>query len=118
MTKQVDWSKLVLERFISLGNLTRDEEAIMRTRVAGWTITKQSMELGMSRSTVNALSSDSKSVMTPFKSLTRCSHHARSQRKNSTWIRTNQKSCSAFPNSSFCLFLIKLCKYDLLKAAE
>lgn len=55
MTKQVDWSKLVLERFISLGNLTKDEEAVMRTRVAGWTITKQSMELGMSKSTVNRI---------------------------------------------------------------
>lgn len=53
MTKQVIWSKLVLERFIQEGNLTKDEEAIMRTRVAGWTITKQAMELGMSESKVS-----------------------------------------------------------------
>lgn len=53
MSKQVPWNKIFLEEFIRLAALTEDEEAIMRTRVAGWTITKQSMELGMSRTKVN-----------------------------------------------------------------
>lgn len=53
MSKQVPWNKIFLEEFIRLAALTEDEEAIMRTRVAGWTITKQCMELGMSRTKVN-----------------------------------------------------------------
>lgn len=55
MTKQVIWSKLILERFIEEGNLTKEEEEIMRTRVAGWTITKQAAELGMSESKINKM---------------------------------------------------------------
>lgn len=55
MAKQVPWNKIILEEFISIGGLTKEEEEIMRTRVAGWTVTKQSMELGMSRSKVNFL---------------------------------------------------------------
>lgn len=55
MSKQVPWNKIILERFIELAALTEDEEAIMRTRVAGWTITKQAMELCMSKSTVNRI---------------------------------------------------------------
>lgn len=55
MSHQVLWNKIILERFIELATLTKDEEAVMRTRVAGWTITKQSMELGMSVSTVNRI---------------------------------------------------------------
>lgn len=55
MSKQVLWCKVILERFIEQACLTKDEEAVMRTRVAGWTITKQAMELGMSPSTVNRI---------------------------------------------------------------
>lgn len=55
MAKQVPWNKIILEEFISIASLTKEEEEIMRTRVAGWTVTKQSMELGMSRSKVNFL---------------------------------------------------------------
>lgn len=55
MSNQVPWNKVILERFIELAVLTKDEEAIMRTRVAGWTITQQSIELGMSVSTVNRI---------------------------------------------------------------
>ena len=51
MSKQVPWNKIILERFIDLGALTKDEEIIMRTRVAGWTRVQQSMELGMSLAT-------------------------------------------------------------------
>lgn len=53
MSKQVPWNKIILETFIEEALLTKDEEAIMRTRVAGWSRTKQAMELGMSISTVD-----------------------------------------------------------------
>lgn len=55
MSKQVPWNKIVLEEFIRLAMLSKDEEAIMRTRVAGWTRTQQSMELGMSLATVDRI---------------------------------------------------------------
>lgn len=53
--KQVPWNKVILEEFISLALLTKEEEMIMRTRVAGWTISKQAMTFGMSESTVNRI---------------------------------------------------------------
>ena len=52
MSHQVIWTKFILERFIDVGNLTKDEEAVMRTRAAGWTRTEQSMKLGMCLSTI------------------------------------------------------------------
>lgn len=42
MTHQVPWNKIILEEFIRIGCLSETEEMIMRTRVQGWTITKQS----------------------------------------------------------------------------
>ena len=36
--KQVPWNKIILEEFISLALLTKEEEMIMRTRVAGTVI--------------------------------------------------------------------------------
>ena len=53
MSRQVIWSKIVLEEFISLANLTKTQEMIMRTRVAGWSRTKQSMELHISLATLD-----------------------------------------------------------------
>ncbi len=35
MTNEVIWTKLVLERFIQLANLTEEEEIVIRTRAAG-----------------------------------------------------------------------------------
>ena len=55
MSHQVIWTKFILERFIDVGNLTKDEEAVMRTRAAGWTRTEQSMKLGMSLSTIDRI---------------------------------------------------------------
>lgn len=55
MATQVIWSKLILERFIEEANLTKEEEMVMRTRVDGWTITKQSMEFGMSKSKIDKM---------------------------------------------------------------
>lgn len=53
MSKQVPWNKIILETFIEEALLTKDEEMIMRTRVAGWSRTKQALELGMSIATVD-----------------------------------------------------------------
>lgn len=53
MSKQVLWNLVVLEEFIKMANLTDIEEQIMRTRVAGWTRTEQSMKLGLSLSTID-----------------------------------------------------------------
>lgn len=53
MAHQVPWGKVILEAFIEEAMLTKEEEMIMRTRVAGWTITRQARELGMSEASVN-----------------------------------------------------------------
>lgn len=55
MSKQVPWNKIILETFIEEGCLTKEEEIVMRTRVAGWSRVKQSMELGLSLSSVDRL---------------------------------------------------------------
>ena len=55
MSHQAIWTKIILERSIEVGNLTKEEEAVMRTRAAGWTRTEQSMKLGMSLSTIDRI---------------------------------------------------------------
>lgn len=55
MSHQVVWTKIVLETFIQDAALTKDEEMVMRTRVAGWTRTKQADQLRMSISTVDRI---------------------------------------------------------------
>ena len=55
MSHQVIWSKLILETFIDEANLNKEEEIIMRTRVAGWTRTQQAQRLNMSLSTVDKI---------------------------------------------------------------
>lgn len=55
MSNQVPWNKVIVEEFVDKALLTKDEEWVLRTRVAGWSITKQSLELGMSISTVNRI---------------------------------------------------------------
>lgn len=55
MTHQVPWNKVILEEFIRIGCLSKTEEMIMRTRVHGWTITKQSYELNMSESNIKKI---------------------------------------------------------------
>lgn len=55
MAHQVPWNKIILEEFIRLAILTNDEEAVMRTRVAGWTRVEQSMKLGMSLAKVDKI---------------------------------------------------------------
>lgn len=53
MRTKVPWTKTMLEKFIEEALLTEDEEKILRTRVAGWSIIKQSTELNISESTVS-----------------------------------------------------------------
>ena len=55
MPGEVPWNKLILEEFIKEALLTKEEEMIIRTRIAGWTRTKQSLELGMSLSTIDKI---------------------------------------------------------------
>lgn len=60
MKTKVPWTKTLLEKFVEEGLLTKDEEKILRTRIAGWSIAKQSMELGMSTATVSRIIKDIK----------------------------------------------------------
>lgn len=55
MTKQVPWNKIIVERFVELGMLTKDEEWVLRTRVSGWSRTEQSIKLGMSVSSIDRI---------------------------------------------------------------
>lgn len=55
MAKQVPWNKIITERFIELAMLNKDEEWVLRTRIAGMSIVQQSIELGMSTSTINRI---------------------------------------------------------------
>lgn len=55
MSKQVPWNKIILEEFIALAALSKEEEMIMRTRMAGWTRTKQAMEFNMSMRTLDRI---------------------------------------------------------------
>lgn len=55
MAHQVPWNKIIVEEFIKQAMLTKDEEWVLRTRVAGWSRTKQSIELGVSMSTLDKM---------------------------------------------------------------
>lgn len=55
MSHQVIWTKIIVEEFVKLGNLTKEEEAVLRTRAAGWTILQQSTHLSMSTSSINRI---------------------------------------------------------------
>ena len=63
MAKEVVWSKIIMETFFEESGINdrikfgdtkaRIMEGIMRTRVAGWTVTKQAEEFHISVDTVN-----------------------------------------------------------------
>ncbi len=53
MTKQVVWTKRVLEAFIDEGNLTDRQEYIIRTRAKGFTIPQQAEALNLSVDQIN-----------------------------------------------------------------
>lgn len=55
MSKQVPWNKVILEHFIDIAALTEEEESVIRTRAAGWSRVKQSMELGISTATLDRI---------------------------------------------------------------
>lgn len=55
MTNQVPWNKIILEEFINLALLTKDEEMILRTRIYGWTVREQADRLNVSVSSVNRI---------------------------------------------------------------
>ena len=55
MAYQVPWNKIIVETFIKEAMLTKDEEWILRTRVAGWSRTKQAVELNMSIANVDKI---------------------------------------------------------------
>lgn len=55
MSRQVEWNKHILERFAELAMLNDEEYRIMETRIKGWTITRQSMEFGISTSAINRM---------------------------------------------------------------
>lgn len=53
MTRQIFWTKAVLEAFITEGNLNSRQEYIVRTRALGYTIPRQASELHLSVDQVN-----------------------------------------------------------------
>lgn len=53
MSKQVLWTRIIVEEFIRLANMTELEEEVLRTRAAGWTRTKQSDKLNVSLATID-----------------------------------------------------------------
>ncbi len=55
MAKQVPWNKLILEEFIELALLNSEEEFVIRTRIAGWSIDQQADKLNVSNSSVNRI---------------------------------------------------------------
>jgi hypothetical protein len=55
MILNIPWTKTMLEKFIDEALLTEEEEKILRTRVAGWSIVKQSLELGLSTATISRI---------------------------------------------------------------
>lgn len=48
MAHQVPWNKVIIEEFASQAILSKEEEQILRTRVAGWTRTEQAINFDMS----------------------------------------------------------------------
>lgn len=55
IANEVPWNKVILEEFVEQALLTEEEEKIVRTRIAGWSRTKQAQEFGMSISTVDKI---------------------------------------------------------------
>jgi len=53
MTKDIIWTKAVLETFIEEGNLNQRQEYIVRTRAKVYSIPKQAEELHLSVDQVN-----------------------------------------------------------------
>lgn len=55
MSKQVAWSRTVLDLFIKEAMLSEDEIFIMESRVKGWTVSQQAMKLNKSEPTIHRM---------------------------------------------------------------
>ena len=55
MAKQVPCTKFIYDTFCEEAMLNETERFIMRTRIEGWTVTKQAMHLHMSEANVHRL---------------------------------------------------------------
>ena len=55
MILKVPWTKTMLNKFIDEALLSDVEEKILRTRIAGWSIIKQSMEMGISTASISRI---------------------------------------------------------------
>lgn len=55
MKPRVPWTKTMLEKFIEEALLNEDEERVLRTRIAGWSIVKQSLEMNVSTATISRI---------------------------------------------------------------
>jgi len=53
MAKQVDWTKKIVETFIEEAMLSDLEQKVLKTRVQGWTRTKQAYEFNISMPTLD-----------------------------------------------------------------
>lgn len=55
MSKTVNWNEDIYTEFCKLAMLSITEREVLRTRIMGYSIVQQSMELGLSTSTVNRI---------------------------------------------------------------
>lgn len=53
--KDIIWNKIILDEFLRLAFLTDTEERVLRTRIAGWSRVKQSMEMHLSVSAIDCI---------------------------------------------------------------
>lgn len=53
--KDIIWNKIILDEFLDLAMLTDTEERVLRTRIAGWSRVKQSMEMHISVSSIDSI---------------------------------------------------------------
>ena len=55
MSHQVLWTKLIVETFVAEAHLSKDEEFVIRTRAAGWTVSQQAAALNVAEITVHRI---------------------------------------------------------------
>lgn len=55
MWSKIPWTKTMLDKFLEEALLTKEEEQVLRTRIAGWSIVRQSMEMGFSTATISRM---------------------------------------------------------------
>ena len=51
--KDIVWNKILLEEFLSIATLTEIEEKVLRSKLAGYTISQQADIFNMSVSSIN-----------------------------------------------------------------